>query len=169
MHVRKRPDRENLQLYYVDPLTGKDITKSSKTMSIGDAERMAGDWEKQLRDGQTEDISWDAFRIRFVDEYLTSLSKSTQETTKGALNSFEELIGHPKRLSDVNASVLSKFAAALRKKKRPETTIHCRLGHLRVAIRWAARIGLIQRVPFFPMPKLSQRRLMRGRAITTGE
>jgi integrase len=168
--VRKKPDRQTLQLYYVDPLTGLDRTKSAKTNNWKDAERAATNWETKLAERAVEeDPSWDKFRSRYEDEYLASKGARTQETGKGGLNNFERLMGHPRRLSAVTSSILSTFAAELRREKKSEMTIHGNLGHLRVALRWAARMELIRHVPYFPMPRLGDRRLMRGRRITTEE
>ncbi len=38
--VRKKPDRRFLMLYYVDPLTGKEISKSSGTNLRREADRI---------------------------------------------------------------------------------------------------------------------------------
>jgi len=170
VRIRYKPDRANLELYYVDPLTGNERTKSARTRDRREAERAAAVWENQLRQGaDLSGTSWDVFRKRFEREHLGSKAKSTKQTTCGSLNNFERLIGHPRRVQDVTTSLLSEFAAALRKEGKPETTIHGNLGHVRVAIRWAARIGMVRQVPYFPMPKLGKRTLMRGRALTTEE
>ena len=50
--VCKYPDRPNLVLRYIDPLTGKQKTKSAGTSDEGEAIKAAGKWEDELRTGR---------------------------------------------------------------------------------------------------------------------
>src|SRR5690242_609641 len=87
VRIRYKPDRKNLELYFIDPLTGAERTKSAKTRDRGDAERAAERWETEIQEGATlRDMSWEIFRERFEDEHLAGKAKSTMQTTCGSLN-----------------------------------------------------------------------------------
>ena len=65
VHVVKYPDRVNLVMRYDDPLTGKQVTRSSRTTRKREAERVAAKWEAELREGRyqkTSRMSWADFR-----------------------------------------------------------------------------------------------------------
>lgn len=169
VHVRRKPDRENLQLWYTDPLTGDDVTRSAGTSDRMKAERAAAAWETELViRGTPTDLSWEQFRVRYEDEHLSGKARRTAEQFGTAADQLERAIGRPRHLSAIDAAVLSQVVAEWRRWRLAETTIHGYLSHLRVALRWAARLGFISRAPVVPMPKLP-RRLMRGRPLFPGE
>lgn len=169
VHVREKPDRVNLQLYYVEPLTGVDVTKSAGTADRHEAERAAARWEEELRkQGQSADLSWEQFRIRYEDEQLSGKASGTLRTAATAFNNFEKAIGKPRHLDGVDASVISRAAAEWRHWGMAEATIHGYLSYLRSALYWAFRMGFLIRRPYFTMPKMSKRH-MKGRPIKTAE
>ncbi len=169
VHVRERSDRTFLQLYYIDPLTGNDRTRSAGTNDWGEAERAAQRWEEEIAGRGTPDhLSWEQFRIRYEDEHLSGKARNTRRTANTAMDHFEKAVGKPRRLAGVDASILSQVAATWRRSGMPDTSIHAYLGHLRAAFGWAARVGLIDRPPRFTMPRLPERH-MKGRPITLKE
>lgn len=168
--VRKKPDRKNLLLYFVSPLTGREESKSAATDDPREAERAAATWEAELRSKYVpSQIGWDSFRGRFEDEHLAGLSRKSRLSYGTALNHFERLIGKPTELAAVSASTISELCGAMRKENMPETTIATYLGHLRAAFRWAASIGILSSAPTIKTPKINKRRLSRGRPITEKE
>lgn len=169
VHVRRKPDRDNWQLFYTDPLTGDDVTRSARTADRMEAERAAAAWEAELASrGTPADLSWEQFRVRYEDEHLAGKAPRTGEQFGTAADQFERAVGKPRHLEAIDAAVLSQVVSDWRHWRLAETTIHGYLGHLRAAFRWAARLGFIPRAPTFPMPKLP-RRLMRGRPILPAE
>ena len=79
------PDRANLVLGYVDPVSGKRKTKSAGTSDPGAAERAAGEWEKELRTGRYQSASkltWREFRQRYEAEKGPMQSVKTQAAFK---------------------------------------------------------------------------------------
>ncbi len=56
VHVLDK-NRKNLYLRYVDPITGKDVTKSAKTKNLKEARKAAGKWESELRAGRYKSAS----------------------------------------------------------------------------------------------------------------
>lgn len=172
VRVVKYPDRKQLMLRYVDPVTGRQQCRSARTTSRRDAERAAAKWEAELQAGRyrkPSKLSWAEFRTRYEDEKLSSLSPNTAEATASAFNHLEKFIS-PGRLASVTATVLSQFQAELRRTGIQETSIATHLRHLRAALGWAVSMGLLGERPAIQMPKRAKGQvLMRGRPISTEE
>lgn len=169
--VRAKSDRENLQLYYVDPLTGRDVTRSSDTAVWKEAERAAAKWEAELEQqgaGRPKRMSWAQFRQHYEDTHLAGKARKTRDCGHAAMNWLEEAIGKPKQLELIDSVVIAEMVGAWRRAGMRETTIGAHLGHLRAAFSWAHRMRLIRERPVFHMPKVGGQ-LMRGRPITTRE
>ncbi|MCX7424464.1 MAG: site-specific integrase [Planctomycetia bacterium] len=166
------PDRANLVLRYVDPITGKQKTKSAKTPDESAAIGKAAVWEEELRTGRymaPSRMTWQEFRKRVADEKLAPMPRATQEQYRGALNCFERLAG-PDRLVKVTATLLTRFSTKARAEGVRETTLHKHLRHLKAVFRWAERQGLLAKCPTFEMPKLPKGQSKgKHRAVTLEE
>ncbi|QGJ70603.1 Site-specific integrase [Planctomycetales bacterium 10988] len=113
-------------------------------------------------------MSWSAFCERYEAEHaLVNLSSGSRTVWRVAKNRLNESLA-PKLLSDVNASLLSTFAARLRDRGLSKATIGSYLRTLRAALGWAMDIGLIREAPKIRTPK-SSRRLAKGRPINEAE
>ena len=165
-------DRKYLMMRYKDPITGKQIARSTGTTNQKQAERAAAKWEAELREGRyapKNSISWEAFRDRFEEEVLPALAANTDNLYKTTFNSVERIV-NPKHLRDVNAERISFFQSKLRAKRLSEHTIRCYLAHLRAALSWAKSMGLIHEVPVITFPKRAKKlRMMKGRPLTEDE
>jgi integrase len=170
--VIRRSGRRFLTMRFVDPVTGKQKTRSTKTSSRRDAERVAAKWEAELQEGRYHEpsrITWDEFRERYEDEKLSSLSSNTAEATSAAFNHLEKIV-NPRNLNALNPAILSRFQAELRKTGIHETSVATHLRHLRAALNWAVSMRLLPKSPEIQMPKRAKgRTLMRGRPISTEE
>jgi integrase len=170
--VTRHGHRKYLVMYYDDPLTGKREQRSTKQTKRREAEREAAKWEAELREGRykrANQITWAEFRERYEDERLVTLSFKMQQATSAAFNHFERLIDVD-RLVKVTTETISRFQVELRKIFDKETTVACHLRHLKTALNWAVRKGMLRELPDFDMPKqASGVKLMRGRPITTEE
>ena len=152
--VVKYPDRKNLVMRYVDPVTGKQKARSTKTSSKREAERVAAKWEAELQEGRytpSSKITWEEFRERYEREHIASLAAETDRVVFSVLNVVESIL-RPKRLADVTAGRISHLQSELRNGKRTENTIRSYLKHLRAAMGWAHSVVLIAKVPKFVMP-----------------
>ena len=157
-----------LSLVYIDPISGKKKAKSSGTTDWRDAERMAGELEKELRAGlytSPSKITWKQFRERCESERLASQSASTRRTTGTAFNLVERIL-NPDRLCKVTTATMSRMIATLRAEKMRESTLACYLRHLKAAFRWAKRMGLLAVVSEFDMPRAGD---AKARPVTTEE
>jgi integrase len=172
VRVIKYPTRENLVMRYVDPLTGKQVTRSTRTSKRREAERAAAKWEAELREGRYQRqsrITWVEFRERYEIEKLGTLAFNTRTAWDSAANHLERVVS-PKHLASIDASVVSQFQAKLLAEGMRSTTLASHLRSLRAALNWAERQGLVTKAPRVEMPKLTKgARTMRGRPITTEE
>lgn len=172
--VCKYPDRANLVLRYVDPITGKQKTKSAKTSNEADAIKEAGKWEDELRTGRYQSpskLTWEAFRERYEAEKLAAMPEGTQTAYKSTFGHIERLI-NPDRLSKLTAPVISRFLMQLREGENglAEATVGKIARQLKACLRWAERQGMLPKVPAIEMPKRSKGgKLMKGRAISGEE
>lgn len=172
VRVAKYPDRPHYMMRFVDPVTGQQRARSTRTTHRREAEREAAKWEKELREGKYRPpsrISWSDFRDRFEREKGAGLAENSLNCTITAFNHLERLI-NPKQLSSLTSSVLSQFQAKLREEGMKDTTTATHLRHLRAALSWAVSMELLAKVPKIHMPaKARGRTLMRGRPVTSPE
>lgn len=160
----KRP----LMLLYTDPISGKRKTKSAGTTDEREAERAAGEWEKELREGRyvsPSKITWSQFRKKYIDEKGPKLSPKTILAFGSAANHLERVLD-PDRLCKLTAPVISHFTAKLRAEGMGEVSIGCTLRHLRAALSWGVKMKLLPAVPELEIPRPGGARC---RAVTTEE
>jgi integrase len=165
VYVRKRGD--SWQAFWTDPMTGRRATKVVKAGNRRDAERAADSIGRNLDRGVSpKKITWGEFRDRLDEEYMPSRAKKTREAYSVALNQFENSIGEPP-LAAINASVMSKFAASLTARNLTGSTVANYLRHVRSALRWAERMGMIAAAPRVEIPRFVKG--PKGRALTGDE
>jgi len=174
-----------LAMYYVDPVSGKRVVKTTGETDEKAAQRVAGEWEKQLQAGAYQapsKITWAEFRVRYENEHLASLAPRTRLTVRVDLDCLETILA-PDRLCKLTSAVMSRFQADLRKPKEitkddkkivvpgmKETTIAKTLRHIKAALRWGERMGMMVKAPSIIMPKRAKgQSMMKGRPVTTEE
>jgi integrase len=144
-----------LSLVYFDPISGKKKAKSSGTTDWREAERLAGELEKELRSGRyapPSKLTWADFRKRYEAEKLSALSAKTGKSFKSTANLVERVL-NPDRLVKLTAAALSQFAAKLRHEGMKESTIGSYLRILRAALSWGVSVDLLPAVPKMTIPK----------------
>lgn len=133
------------------------------------ADKAAAAMENELEEQVVEHAPccWTSFVVRFQDEYLNSRSQATKSVYETALSSYARLM-RPGSPDHITASSLSKFCALLAKDGlSPQTTITY-MKHLRAAVRWAHRVGIVKKIPLFEMPRAIQT-TNKGRPLTRKE
>lgn len=179
--IRSKGSNRPLQLYFVDPKTGREVSKSAETSDRGEAERAAQRWEVELLAYRGENSDgWDYFRERFEDEHLSTLAKKTQSSYGTTLNHFERII-KPTSLAEITADTISRFQstmmteASTRKKKKKNSrrnisTVATYLVHLKSAFLWAKDTGRMigAEIPV-KIPRQPRRKFMRGRPLAESE
>jgi len=168
--LRLKPDRDNYQMYYVDPLTGQDVTRSARTTSVREAERAAAKWEAELEEQGTVSrvMAWEEFRIHYESTHLAGKAQRTRESAASAMNWLERTLGNVRQIGMIDSMTIAKMVGQWRRDGMRDSTIGAHLGHLRTAFGWAYKMQLIQKRPIFPVPKLTGR-LMKGRPISGKE
>lgn len=172
VHVVRYPNRPNLVLRYLDKATGKQVAKSAGTPNQREANKLAAVWESELRAGKyakPSRMTWEAFRDYYSTNILPGLAANSIATYDATFNVFEKLC-RPAKLGDVTTQRVTLFVTELRKESKAEATIARHLRHLKAAMRWAHREGLLTVLPTFTMPKrVKGAKVMRGRPITGEE
>ncbi len=178
VYVVEFGDRRHYQMQYVDPVTGKKKTRSTCIVRTGrkkdrtEAERVAAKWEAELREGRycaPSKITWAEFRERYEMEALAGLADGTFHKV-GAVFSVLERVLNPLRLADVTAARLSHYQAELRRQGRSEDTIASHLAHIKAALSWAVKVGMLAKAPKIEKPRRAKGSDgMKGRPITTEE
>lgn len=164
--------RKSLYMRFKDPVTGKQVARSTGTANRREAAKVAAKWEHDLQQGRfkpASKIGWAEFRARYEDDELSGLADSTAVKASGVFNAVESIL-NPARLADVTAERLSHFKRTLREQGRAETTIKGHLAHLQAAMNWAKRVGMLHDVPKFDMPRrVKGSKMMKGRPVTGEE
>ena len=169
---------QNLILRYRDPVTGKQVRKSSETTNMKDARKAAARWEDELNSGKSRGryaTTWEQFTLRYEQEVLPSLAPRTAEKAGGVFNVIERTLPQVKNglLRELTAERISVLQADLRKRGRAEATIAGFLAYLRAALAWAVDQGLLAELPKIKRPQRAKRSgradPMKGRPITTEE
>ncbi len=166
--VRKK-GKHVISLYFTDPLTGREVSRSAKTRDPDEAQRAAQRWETELKEVRGIDgCGWGYFRDRFRDEHLADKPIKTRRSYNNALNHFERIVSVAS-VGDVTTAHVSKVKGVLVDEGRPYATVANILTHCRSAFRWAERNGMLKKAPHVAMPKTVRRKFMRGRAIDDKE
>lgn len=169
MYVVRVSRSKYLRLRYRDPETGVWRQRATKVTRRREANRLAADLAESLAAGTDPDtMDWDEFCLKYEREHLAGLSAASLTGWRTVVNWLDKL-EHPRCLSDVDAQLLSRFAAKLRAQGKPNTTIAAYLRPIRAALRWAADLGLIRSAPKIKMPRAIGSKLMRARPITGEE
>lgn len=185
--------RPCLYMRYRDPVTGKQVARTTGTAKQKEAEREAAKWEAELRDGRYKSpsrVTWVEFRHRYEDEVLPGLADRTATKVAGTFNAIERVV-NPQKLSALTAERISYLQSEMRKPRtipavtgddgnviRPartipgltESTIKGHMAHLLSALNWAKRMNMLHEVPSITMPqRAKQSKVMKGRPITGEE
>lgn len=165
--------RTNLQLQWIDPITGKRKTKTSGTKNREAAIRKAATLEKELNTREPKDdgsLPWKDFVELYKSQHLSSLADASADRATGVLSIFTEQVG-PKNLRVITSQVVRQHAAWLRKNNRSEATIALHMRTLKAALKWAVDSGHAPFTPTFPKIQRSGEgdRPAKGRPLTMKE
>lgn len=181
--VIKSGSRDKFLFRYWNPIQGRWMEETSDVPAAdrnrAKAVKAAGEREKQLASQRAASGSWIEFETRYRTEWLSGLAPGSVSNWKSVASSLEKFAASLRpvvkleSLDQITADFLSRWVAWMRGKVS-EDTIKSRLGTLRAAINWAARVGLMREAPKFPMPprvKRSKmgRKKMRSRPVTGEE
>lgn len=173
VHVVKYPDRKNLVMRYRDPYSGRQVPRSTGTTNKRDADKAAGKWEAELREGRyrvQSRMTWAEFREKYEAEVLPGLAEGTGDCKGSVLNYVESTI-NPQQLRELTTARLSVFVAKLREGGMKETTLAGNLAHLKPILKWAVRQGYLRSMPDIDKPQRAKgvSQAVRGRALVEEE
>jgi integrase len=169
--VTKFGDRKFLMMYYDDPLTGRRISRSTKETTRKAAERVAAKWEAELQEGRYKpksNVTWEEFKDEFLNEHLQGAPATTFRAYATAFHAVERHLKINK-LAELDQHRLAALAARWRDKDGlSAATVGTYLGHLRSALRWAYKKGMLHAAPIIEMPRGASGKA-KGRPITLEE
>jgi integrase len=170
VYVIAKKGRKSLYLMANDPLTGKRIERSASTLDEKAAQRLAYDWERELRDGFSgQRVTWVAFKDQYIVQASATNAQGTIKKAQAVFRAIDRLC-KPKLLSQVNTRRIGLLTTELLKAGRSVETVKGHLRHLKVSLRWAHENEMLIRVPKIKMPKGEKgAKLMKGRPITAEE
>jgi integrase len=165
--------RKFLYMRYRCPTTGEEVARSTRTRVKREAERVAGKWETELKEGRYKELTkltWEEFRLKYETEVLPGFAEGTDGNKTTAMNHVERTI-NPQQVSDITTSRLSAMVGQLRSEGMKETTLAGMLAHLKPILTWASKQGYLRIVPEMPATKRAKgiTKTMRGRPITGEE
>lgn len=164
--------RASLYMRYVDPITGKQVVRSTGETKKSEAQKKAGAWEKELRSGKYKPrsrVTWEEFREAYETDAFPDFAVASQKKYITVFNAVEKILS-PDKLSSVTTDRLDALTKTWRDAKKSEHTIKGRLAMIRSALNWAHKKGLLVDVPKFSMPKRAKgSKMMKGRPITGEE
>ncbi|BBO33460.1 tyrosine-type recombinase/integrase [Lacipirellula parvula] len=167
----KYSDRKNYLLVYIDPRSGKRVSRSAKTANRREAEREAARWEAELQEGihaTSNNMSWEAFRERYERQVSQEQAPKTLQKVISVFNSIEAIC-RPRQLGDLSDLRLAYYKDELLRTSSVNTAVSY-LAHMRAALNAAVEWGVISHAPKLPRIKRGKGfKLMRGRAVTDAE
>ncbi|MCC6126949.1 MAG: site-specific integrase, partial [Pirellulales bacterium] len=159
-------------MLFFDPISGKRKTKSAGTTDPREAERRAALWQAELNSGgghSPSKITWAEFRKRYEAEHLATLAEKTIGAAMSSLNHLERVL-NADRLCKLTSTTISRFQVKLREEGMKDSSLAHHLRHIKAALSWGVKMGLLAKRPDFVMPKKAKgQTMMRGRPITTEE
>lgn len=172
VYVIRKANKKFIYMKYTDPDTGREVTRSTETNRMKEANKRAGKWESQLRSGQYKGpcrTTWEDFRERYETDHVSGLSPDTADKIDAVFSMVEQIL-NPKRLAQLTAASIGKYQSELRKLDRSEYTIKSHTTHIKAALNWAASVDLLPEAPRIKMPPRAKGgTMMKGRPITGEE
>lgn len=165
----RRTNRRFIEVQWMDPVTGKKKTRSTKTTVQRDADRFAARLEDQLNgEGLQEPTrtTWDQLWKRYEADVCSAQAPNTADKVRTAVNALVRIV-NPKMAAALTTDVLVRFASSLRAEELAPSTIKGYVAEVGRILRWGDRLGLIARAPRIEIPKGSAG--MKGRPITAEE
>lgn len=165
--IMKRARRTFYQAEWVDPVTGKMRSRSTRTTKKKEALKFAAALEVELsRSSERSLIPWAEFRERYEQRVLSKKAESTQVDVRATLNYIERFV-NPRSPNVLTGTVIGEFTDELESVCNSTATIKKHLAYVRTMLRWAKRRNYISDMPDIEIPRI--RATMKGRPITKEE
>ena len=131
----------------------REVWKSTRTNIKREAEEVRRRIERELDDGKKFDdrMTWDDFVMEHMVTHRPKMRPDTLTAYEMSFKAFGRY-AKPRTLADIDIRMLERFVnARLKDEKRPAVppTVNKDLRHVRAALNWAKRRGLINNPPSF--------------------
>jgi integrase len=159
--------RKYYSAQWLDPITGKKVTKSTKQTTKSEADKVAGRKEDELNSGRQSsgNITWQDMRDEYVSSVFPSLKPSTRRKVKTTFEAVSEILDL-KNVARLLPADLLRFQREIRARDVSEWTVKGHLSILGRVFRWAKKAGLLTHILDFPSTKAKH---SKGRAPTGEE
>jgi integrase len=156
VQVLKRPKDKspNWYLRWWEPTPDgsgwKEKWRSTRTTVRREADRQRRELERELDAGRRaeSDMPWGVFVELFLEKHAARKPATTLRVYRQCLKAFTDVV-NPKKLAKVSHAVLEDFADKRLRLGNAAATVNRDLRHVRAALRWAKRRGLISEAPDF--------------------
>ena len=111
-------------------------------------------------------VTWAEFVARLERDFLPDKRPATVARYRTALAAVERHLD-PKLLTAVDADAVGRLKAAMRASGNANATVASYLRHLKAALRWAHKVGLLAAAPAVDVPALEA--AAKGRPLTEAE
>ncbi|TWT98200.1 Tyrosine recombinase XerC [Botrimarina colliarenosi] len=156
VQVIKRPGNKSpnwyLRYFEFDPITGKqrERWKSTRTTVRKRADALRRDLEHELsrEDASSSSTKWADFKREFFEKQGVRKPATTIAFYTNCLRVFER-VAKPTTIQAITPPVIEDFADARLKEGVAPATVNRDLRHLKAALRWGERRGLIEKAPDF--------------------
>ena len=176
----KKVPRKYFEAEWTDPKTGRRKRQSLKTAERREAMKLAGQLERDLRDGinvGTRKVEWNEAKM----EYFEHLRR--EKMSAGYLKQIESTFRkvqdwlNVRYLQQIDEDAIRKFQRKLADQKGraadgstvTDQTIKKCLTHIKSFLRWAKEQKLLAEVPTLKMPRGSSLGKAKGRRLTVEE
>jgi integrase len=124
--------------------------RSTRTNVKKKAEGQRRQLERELDAGRRaeSEMAWEEFVELFLEKHAARKPATTLCVYRQCLNAFTEAV-KPRKLAKVSHAVLEDFADRRLREGSARATVNRDLRHVRAALRWAKRRGLISEAPDF--------------------
>ena len=155
VQVIKRPGGRSpnwyLRYWETDPISGetKEKWRSTGTSVRKRADQQRRSLERHLEsEATTAATTWSDFKRLYVDLQASKKPPKTVDSYRSSLEIFER-VARPSTLQSITSSAIEDFADARLREDAAPATVNRDLRHLKAALRWASRRGLIESPPDF--------------------
>lgn len=154
VRLMKRRGRKYWECQWIDPLTERLRTLSTRTARKRDAERFAGKLQSDLNEGKYSKIvktPWAHVADKYESDVLAGKATGTLQKWLSTRHKVEAYL-NPVSAASVTADRIGELTRKLRETKIAEASIKSYLAMLRAMLRWAAKVQLIPTAPHVEMP-----------------
>jgi len=152
--LMQRTGRPHIEIQWLDPVTEKYRTRTTKTSNHREAERFAAKLMASLEAGEDavrHKATFDAFEEAYKKDRFPGLKPKTRNKVKIVFKLIRDVL-NPARLAVVQEPQITKIKDELAKRGRSQYTVISYMAVLNKMLNWALDEKYIARIPKITMP-----------------